>query len=453
MQKIMLEPKNVPTDTSLVCSSTSLPVNKQETVSQTDIRLGIITPEENLQQRKADSDLRVLNIVYVLNQRRESLMPTTQSHARRLIREGKARVIKRFPVFAIQLLIPTGENKQEIIASLDTGYEYAGISARTKKKELLRLEVKLRMDVSDKVSERAMYRRNRRNHLWYREPRFDNRKGCKFAPSVQHKIDSHVGLIEKISKYIPISKVCVEVAKFDIQKIMNPDISGTDYQQGSLYGYENIKSYIIAREHSKCQLCGKESSKGDSFRLHHIIPKPKGTNKPNNLVLLHEKCHDKVHKKGLEFGKNKQYKDATMMNIIRKEIVRRIQELYPTEVAYGYETKIKRHELGLEKSHTNDAFVIGNGTNQERCKEIKWIQKQKNNRSIQQNRKGQKLSIRKQRYTIQSKDLVWVDDKPFVSKGCQNLGTRVAYNDNGKNKTVRIENIDRFYNYGGFYAG
>jgi hypothetical protein len=381
------------------------------------------------------------------------LMPCSYAKSKRMVRTGKATVVKRFP-FVIQLNFSCEEKIQEIIFSLDTGYEYAGISVRTEKKESIRIEVKLRTDVSEKIQERSMYRRGRRNRLWYREPKFNNRRGFKFAPSVQHKIDSHVRLLELISKYVPVSRVCVEVGKFDIQKIMNPDIQGAEYQQGSLSGYENVKAYIIAREHGKCQLCGKESSKGNGFRLHHIIGrKKKGSDSPSNLALLHEKCHDKVHKQGLEFSKNKQYKDATIMNIIRKETIRRIQELYPTEVTYGYETKVKRQELNLEKSHTNDAFVIGNGITQERCKEVKWIQKRRNNRALQLNRKGFKPSIRKQRYKIQNKDIIYIDDRPFVSKGCQNLGTRAAYNDyQGKNRTVRIENIDRFYNYGGFYV-
>jgi hypothetical protein len=451
MQKLLLEPKNVLQDTSLVLNSTSLSVNKEETLSQTNIRLDNNNSEEN-QVQQVGRSLQAL--VLVLSKGGKPLMPCSYAKSKRMVRTGKATVIKRFP-FVIQLNFSCEERTQEIIFSLDTGYEKAGISARTEKKEILRIEVKLRIDVSDKVSERAMYRRNRRNKLWYREPRFNNRKGFKFAPSVQHKIDSHIRILEKISNYVPINKVYVEVGKFDIQKLINPAISGTDYQQGILYGYENIKAYMTAREHGKCQLCGKESSKGNGFRLHHIIPKPKGTDKPSNLSLLHEKCHEKLHKKNLHnlLTKNKQYKDATMTNIIRKEIVRRLRGLYPVEITYGYKTKVKRNELNLEKSHTNDAFVIGNGTNQERCKEVKWIQKQRNNRSIQQNRKGQKLSIRKQRYKIQTKDIIYIDNKPFISKGCQNLGTRVAYNNNGKNKTIRIENIDRWYNYGGFYAG
>lgn len=450
MQKFDIRLKNSPENTSLVLCSESSYLNKDENLSDKNI-----TPVSNISEENQAQHIErpLQTYVCVLSKEGNPLMPCSYAKSKRMVKLGKATVIKRFP-FVIQLNFSCEDKTQEIIFSLDTGYKYLGISTRTEKKELLRLEVKLRTDVSDKISERAMYRRNRRNKLWYREPRFNNRKGFKFAPSVQHKIDSHIIILEKIAKYVPISKVSVEVGKFDIQKFINPEIQGTDYQQGSLYNYNNVKSYISAREHGKCQLCSKESSKGNGLRLHHIIPKPKGTDKPSNLALLHEKCHEKLHKKNLHqvLTKNKQYKDTAMMNIIRKEIIRRLRDIYPTEVTYGYKTKVKRQELRIEKSHTNDAFVIGNGTNQERCKELKWIQKQRNNRSIQQNRKGQKPAIRKQRYKIQTKDIIYINNKPFISKGCQNKGTRVAYNDNGKNKTVKIEKIDRFYNYGGFYA-
>jgi N6-L-threonylcarbamoyladenine synthase len=139
--------------------------------------------------------LRVLNIVYVLNQRGQALMPTTQSKSRHLIKGGKAKIIKRIP-FTIKLLIASGENKQPVILGIDPGYENVGISARTEKKELIRMDIVLRKDISQKLTEKRMYRRGRRNKLWYREPRWLNRKATKklgwIAPSVQYRLDSHI---------------------------------------------------------------------------------------------------------------------------------------------------------------------------------------------------------------------------------------------------------------------
>ena len=108
-----------------------------------------------------------------------------------------------------------------------------------------------------------MYRRNRRNKLWYRKPRFLNRKKTKsLPPSLEHKLDSHLRVVKKVLSFIPISKINVEVANFDIQKIKNPQIESSQYQRGDLYGYQNLKAYLVERESAKCQLCSKKSTKG-----------------------------------------------------------------------------------------------------------------------------------------------------------------------------------------------
>ncbi len=112
------------------------------------------------------------------------------------------------------------------------------------------------------------------------------------------------------------------------------------------------------REKGKCQYCGK-NFKNSSSHMHHIISKSNGgTDKENNLVLLHKKCHEKLHSKKLfkKFSKNKQYKESTFMSIIQHRL-----KSIADETTYGYETFIKRNTLKLAKTHNNDAFVIGNG--------------------------------------------------------------------------------------------
>ena len=95
--------------------------------------------------------------------------------ARKLIEQKKAKVIKRKP-FVIQMLIATGETKQEITLGIDAGYSKIGFSAVTEKQELISGEVELRKDVNRKLEERKICRRLKRNKLLYRQPRFDNRK-------------------------------------------------------------------------------------------------------------------------------------------------------------------------------------------------------------------------------------------------------------------------------------
>ena len=181
-------------------------------------------------------------------------MPTTPRKARKLLKEGKAKVITVKP-FTIKLLIPTGETKQDITLGIDSGYLNIGFSATTEKKELISGEVKLLAGMSDRIAKKVQYRRIRRQRLRYRKPKFDNRKRKNgwLAPSIQHKLDSHIRFIDKLKSILPITKIIVEVANFDIQKIKNPDIRGAKYQHGEQMGFGNLREYILYRDNHKCQ--------------------------------------------------------------------------------------------------------------------------------------------------------------------------------------------------------
>ena len=51
-----------------------------------------------------------------------------------------------------------------------------------------------------------------------------------------------------ILAFVPITKIIVEVASFDIQAIKNPSISGSLYQQGKQAGFWNLREYILHRD-------------------------------------------------------------------------------------------------------------------------------------------------------------------------------------------------------------
>jgi hypothetical protein len=44
----------------------------------------------------------------------------------------------------------------------------------------------------------------------------------------------------KLARLAPLTQIAVETVRFDTQKIQNPEISGVEYQQGELAGYELI---------------------------------------------------------------------------------------------------------------------------------------------------------------------------------------------------------------------
>jgi len=141
MQKLQVELKNAPRNASQVPCSASLQLNRVERPSVVDKVLAFNNPEVNHRQHTDGSDLRVLNIVYVLNQRGFPLMPTNQAKARRLLKERKAKVVKRFP-FTVQLVVPTGEAKQKITFGIDSGFNNIGFSIVSETKELVSGTVK-----------------------------------------------------------------------------------------------------------------------------------------------------------------------------------------------------------------------------------------------------------------------------------------------------------------------
>jgi N6-L-threonylcarbamoyladenine synthase len=147
-------------------------------------------------------------------------MPTTQRKARILLKQKKAKVICYEP-FTIQLLLATGETKQDIVLGVDAGSKTIGLSATTEKQEIYSAEVEMRTDIVELLATKRQYRRSRRNRKTrYRKARFQNRKKPEgwLAPSIQNKIRLHMSIIEKLYKILPISKTIVEVASFDIQK-------------------------------------------------------------------------------------------------------------------------------------------------------------------------------------------------------------------------------------------
>ena len=425
--------------------------------------------------------------VYVVNLRNQPLMPCSPRKARLLLKEKKAKVVKRNP-FTIQLLCATGESKQDLTLGIDSGYLNIGFSVVSEKEEVLSGEVKLLQGMKERLKDKAQYRRIRRQRLRYRKPRWQNRKKEEgwLAPSIQHKLDSHLRFFDRLHEILPITKTIVEVANFDIQKIKNPEIEGKQYQEGEQLGFWNVREYIFHRDGHECQnpSC-KNKMKQPILQVHHIIFQSNGgTDSPNNLITLCTECHTSENHKG--FLKNwkpkiKSFRDATFMSIMRwylvNELKNRSKDVHFT---YGYLTKSKRIGLGLPKSHYNDAFCIADGSNQirknhlylveqtkrnnrslEKFYDSKYIDvrdgekksgselncgrrtrnKEKNNESLRKYR-GEKVScgrrsIRKERYSLQPKDLVKYENQLYEVMGVQNKGQYVKLG--GLKKVPRMD--------------
>lgn len=291
---------------------------------------------------------------------------STENHAkvRILLKTKKAKVIKRCP-FTIQLAYDSTNYTQEVTLGVDAGSKHIGLSATTKDKVLFESDVELRNDITDLLSTRLQNRRTRRNRKTrYRKPRFDNRrhKDGWLAPSVQDKVNTHLTVIRKAREILPIAKIIVEVASFDIQKINNPTISGTKYQQGERLGFWNIREYVLFRDGHTCQCC-KGKSKDKILNVHHIESRKTGGDAPNNLITLCETCHTGYHKGTVKLPKTirrgMSFRDATFMGIMRWAFYNKLKEIYPNvSLTYGYITKNTRIESGLPKDHYIDARCI-----------------------------------------------------------------------------------------------
>ena len=292
-------------------------------------------------------------------------MPT-ENHAkvRILLKTKKAKVTKRCP-FTIQLAYDSTNYTQEVTLGVDAGSKHIGLSATTKDKVLFESDVELRNDITDLLSTRRQNRRTRRNRKTrYRKPRFNNRrrKDGWLAPSVQNKVNTHLTVIRKAHEILPIAKIIVEVASFDIQKIKNPTISGTKYQQGERLGFWNIREYVLFRDGHTCQCC-KGKSKDKILNVHHIESRKTGGDAPNNLITLCETCHTGYHKGTVKLPKTirrgMSFRDATFMGIMRWAFYNKLKEIYPNvSLTYGYITKNTRIESGLPKDHYIDARCI-----------------------------------------------------------------------------------------------
>ncbi len=424
-------------------------------------------------------------MVYVKSKDGKALMPTSNAKARKLLKQKKAKVVSLRP-FVIKLTYKTKtEYTQKLHLGIDSGYSNIGFSVIDAKQEYIAGEVKLLEGMKKRLSEKSSYRKIRRSRLRYRKPRWNNRVKSKkkgwLAPSLKHKLDTHIKFIDELKGILPIGKITIEVANFDIQKMKDDSISGKEYQEGDMLGFWNVREYVLHRDGHKCQNpnCKYKNKEKQILKVHHIIYRSKGgTDRPENLITLCSKCHTPAnHKKGKFLydwcmnGKEvRGFKDATFMNIIRWYLVDELKSKYDNVfITYGYITKNHRIKHGIEKSHANDAFAIAKGTSQVRTSnKFEVIQSRLKNRSLEMfydskiidTRTGEKVSgadlncgrstrnknlntenlrkyrgakiskgqrrIRKQKYFYQPNDLVKYEGKVYTVKGTQNEGKYIA---------------------------
>lgn len=303
-------------------------------------------------------------MVYVISQKGKPLMPCSNPIARLLLKQGKAKVKKREPL-TIKLTYETTNYTQDLTLGVDTGSVTIGTAVSKDNGDIVYMsEVVARNDITDKMAQRAKYRRNRRNRKTrYRKARWLNRansiKNDRFSPTMQSKLHSHVKEIEYIKSILPITEMVFETGQFDTHLMKNPKIKHWGYQKGKNYGFENTKAMVLNRDDYTCQCC-KGKHKDFKLEVHHIIFRSQGgSDEEGNLITLCHTCHKDLHSGKINpklSGKTKgNLKYATQMNSIRRQLF----QLYPNAIeTFGYVTKTNRLHLGVDKEHYYDACTI-----------------------------------------------------------------------------------------------
>ncbi len=313
------------------------------------------------------------NYVFVLDTTKKPSNPVHPGKARKLLSEGKAAVFRRYP-FTIILKEKTVETPKRITLKLDPGSKTTGIALILLNQVIWGAELQHRgQKIKDSLTSRRQLRRGRRGRKTrYRQPRLLNRKRHEawLPPSLQHRVDTTLTWVKRLIKYCPINSLAVELVRFDLQKQENPEISGVEYQHGTLYGWE-IREYLLAKFNRTCQYCGVEDK---PFEVDHIHPRSKGgSDRVSNLTLA---CHDCNQAKGnqdiKEFLKGKSdlinrilkqakapLKDAAAVNSTRWKLYNSLQELgLLVTTGSGGLTKFNRQRLKIPKAHWHDAACV-----------------------------------------------------------------------------------------------
>jgi 5-methylcytosine-specific restriction endonuclease McrA len=330
------------------------------------------------------------NYAFVIDTNKRPLDPIHPAHARKLLWDGKAAVFRRYP-FTIILKHAVDVTPAPVTVKIDPGSKVTGIALLKGDKLIFAAELTHRGQAikASLDSRRAIRRSRRARHTRYRQARFLNRtrQSGWLAPSLQHRVDTTLTWVSKFIKFAPVNSLSMELVRFDLQQLENPDISGIEYQQGELIGYE-VREYLLNKWDRKCAYCKVGNV---PLQVEHIQPKAKGgTNRISNLCLACEKCNQK---KGTQDIKNflseqpdllkqiqsqakRPLKDAAAVNSTRWALFNalKLTEL-PIETGSGGLTKYNRTRLELpclgrfhgretrperlRKTHYLDAACVG----------------------------------------------------------------------------------------------
>jgi len=169
----------------------------------------------------------------------------------------------------------------------------------------------------------------------------------------------------------PITGICQELVRFDTQALQNPEISGIEYQQGELAGYE-VREYLLEKWQRTCAYCGTQDVR---LEIEHIIARANGgSDRVSNLTLACRACNQRKGRQPIaSFLKDKPtrlhriqrqaqapLRDAAAVNATRWALFERLKATgLPVASGSGARTRYNRQRLGIPKTHALDAACVG----------------------------------------------------------------------------------------------
>lgn len=312
--------------------------------------------------------------VFVLDTNKQPLVPCHAGRARQLLNKGKAAVYRRYPFTIILKGRVANVDPKPLRLKLDPGSKTTGIALVNDVTGEIEFAAELNhrgQQIKSDLESRRALRRGRRNHKTrYRKPRFDNRKRPDgwLPPSLMSRVYNIETWVNRLRKLCPIQAISMELVRFDTQAMQNPEVSGVEYQQGELFGYE-IREYLLEKFGRKCIYCGVENV---PLEVEHIIPQSRGgSHRVSNLTIACTTCNQKKdNRTAEEFGfphvqslAKKPLKDAAAVNATRWKVFLALKSTgLPIEIGTGGRTKFNRVRRKLSKTHWIDAACVGVST-------------------------------------------------------------------------------------------
>jgi len=177
--------------------------------------------------------------VFVLDTNKQPLDPVHPGRARLLLTRGKAAVFKRYPFTIILKHEVQAPKPEPLHLKIDPGSKTTGLAIVHDGSGQVVFAAELThrgQAIKQALADRCEVRRSRRQrHTRYRKPRFKNRRRPNgwLAPSIESRVCNVVTWVKRLMSLCPITDLSLELVKFDMQAMENPEISGVEYQQGT----------------------------------------------------------------------------------------------------------------------------------------------------------------------------------------------------------------------------